>query len=66
MSSIEKALNQLSQADDEQVKMMEERVILTDYYDNVIGHGSKKESESYVESLLPKKITLHFGSSIFL
>jgi hypothetical protein len=66
MSSIEKALNQLSQADDEQVKMMEERVILTDYYDNVIGHGSKKESESYVESLLPKKITLYFGSSIFL
>ena len=46
MSSIEQALKQLSQVDDEQVKMMEERVILTDYYDNVIGHGSKKESES--------------------
>jgi len=45
-SPIEQALKQLSQADDEQVKMMEERVILTDYYDNVIGHGSKKESES--------------------
>lgn len=25
--------------------MMEERVILTDYYDNPIGNGSKKESE---------------------
>lgn len=45
-SPIELALKQLSQADDEQVKMMEERVILTDYFDNVIGHGSKKESES--------------------
>jgi hypothetical protein len=42
---IEKALSQLKECDDEQVKMMEERVILTDYFDNVIGHGSKKESE---------------------
>jgi hypothetical protein len=25
--------------------MMEERVIVTDYYDNAIGDGSKKESE---------------------
>lgn len=35
----------LAEADEEQRKMMEERVILTDYYDNEIGHGSKKESE---------------------
>jgi hypothetical protein len=36
---------QLAKADEEQVRMMEERVILTDYYDNCIGDGSKKDSE---------------------
>lgn len=35
----------LSSADDEQVRMMEEQVILTDYYDRPIGAGSKKDSE---------------------
>jgi len=50
---IEKALSQLQKCDDEQVKMMEERVILTDYFDNVIGHGSKKESESLYLSPFP-------------
>jgi hypothetical protein len=34
----------LAGADDEQVRLMEERVIVTDYYDNCIGAGSKKES----------------------
>ena len=36
----------LSQADADQVAMMEERVILTDYFDRPIGAGSKKESAS--------------------
>ena len=36
----------LSTADDEQRRLMEERVIVTDYYDNPIGAGSKKESAS--------------------
>ena len=34
----------LSRADDEQRRMMDERVILTDYYDRPIGAGSKRES----------------------
>lgn len=37
----------LASADDDQVRMMEERVILTDYYDNPIGNGSKKDSEYF-------------------
>jgi isopentenyl-diphosphate delta-isomerase type 1 len=39
----------LSGADAEQVRMMEERVILTDYFDNSIGAGSKKESECFAD-----------------
>jgi len=39
------AAAQLASADAEQRAMMEERVILTDYYDNPIGDGSKTESE---------------------
>jgi len=35
----------LKEADDEQVRMMEERVILVDHNDKAIGSGSKKESE---------------------
>jgi hypothetical protein len=35
----------LKEADDEQVRMMEERVILVDYNDKAVGSGSKKESE---------------------
>lgn len=35
----------LAGADAEQVRMMEERVIVTDYFDNCIGAGSKKDSE---------------------
>ena len=34
----------LAQADDEQRTMMEERVIITDYYDTPIDSGSKKDS----------------------
>ena len=41
--------NLLSSADAEQVRMMEERVILTDYFDNVIGAGSKKDSECGIQ-----------------
>ena len=37
----------LSSADDDQKRMMEERVILTDYNDKVIGSGSKTESALY-------------------
>jgi hypothetical protein len=36
----------LEGADEDQVRMMEERIILTDYFDNPIGAGSKKDSES--------------------
>ena len=39
----------LAGADDEQVRLMEERVIVTDYYDNCIGAGSKKESARPVD-----------------
>ena len=35
----------LAEADVDQVRMMEERVICTDYFDNCVGAGSKKESE---------------------
>ena len=35
----------LSGADEEQIRMMDERVIVTDYFDRVIGNGSKKESK---------------------
>ena len=38
-----KAEAQLKAADPDQVKMMEERVIVTDYFDNAIGHDSKKD-----------------------
>lgn len=34
----------LSAADEEQVRLMEEQVIVTDYNDNCIGAGSKKTS----------------------
>ena len=34
----------LSAVDEQQRAMMEERVIVTDYYDNPLGSGSKKES----------------------
>jgi len=37
--------SQLASADPDQVKMMEERVIVTDYYDNAIGHDSEKDCE---------------------
>lgn len=43
----------LSQADDAQRAMMEERVILTDYYDNPTGSGSKTESASCTYLLIP-------------
>jgi hypothetical protein len=33
----------LTAFDEDQVKMMEERVILVDENDNVLGHASKKE-----------------------
>lgn len=36
----------LSAADEDQVRMMEERVILVDYEDNVIGDASKKDCTS--------------------
>ncbi len=35
----------LEGSDEDQIRMMEERVILTDYYDRVLGSASKKESE---------------------
>jgi hypothetical protein len=35
----------LAGADDAQRAMMEEEVILTNYYDDPIGKGSKKDSE---------------------
>lgn len=35
----------LAGADADQVAMLEERVIMTDYFDNEIGSGSKKESK---------------------
>jgi hypothetical protein len=44
----------LAGADEDQVRMMEERVIVTDYYDNAIGHGSKKESESLLGDGTPR------------
>jgi hypothetical protein len=34
----------LSAVDEQQRAMMEERVIVTDYFDNPLGSGSKKES----------------------
>jgi len=43
----------LSQADDAQRAMMEERVILTDYYENPTGSGSKTESASSTYLLIP-------------
>lgn len=47
----------LSQADDAQRAMMEERVILTDYYDNPTGSGSKTESASHTYLFHP--LNLH-------
>jgi hypothetical protein len=43
----------LMEADRDQVAMLEERVILTDYFDNAIGSGSKKESTSLLTTVLP-------------
>ena len=37
---------ELDNADAAQRSMMDERVIVTDYYDNPVSSGSKKESES--------------------
>lgn len=53
----------LSQADEDQVRMMEERVILVDWNDKAIGSGSKKETHimaSINEGLL------HRAFSVFL
>lgn len=59
-SSLEQVL---ATADPEQVAMMEERVILLDTSDNVIGHASKKESHlnTSIESGM-----LHRAFSVFL
>lgn len=53
----------LATADEDQVRMMEERVILLDEQDNVIGHASKKESHlnTSIEAGM-----LHRAFSVFL
>lgn len=45
MASVEQlASAALSGADEAQVRMMDERVIMTDYFDRPIGAGTKKDS----------------------
>lgn len=53
----------LSSADAEQVRMMEEQVILTDYFDNCIGAGSKKDTHIWTSI---QNGMLHRAFSVFL
>lgn len=53
----------MAAADPEQVKMMEEEVILLDERDNVLGHGSKKDTHLNVNI---DKGVLHRAFSVFM
>ena len=53
----------LAGADSEQVKMMEERVILVDADDKVVGAASKKECEFWARARRPEAASLRFVAS---